>query len=260
MNAPSRSQAYLWDGLLIYATPSLRNGKHRHHPASLHIAVDGPFRLDVDGVGPRDYRLALIAPNARAAVDTGRHPLVDILIDPESAAFACLRPLLGDAPVIALPRERLAGFELDLRAMLAGTLDCGTAFARVEAILAALCDYRPRPPALDPRIRTVLSHLEDRLAEPPPVAELAAAAGVSESRFMALFKAQLGLPVRQYLLWRRLRQAAALWDEGRSLSDLAVAAGFYDQAHFTRTVKRMLAIAPSLLADPGRTVVHNCMA
>ena len=70
---------------------------------------------------------------------------------------------------------------------------------------------------------------------------------MSESRLMHLFSAQLGGSMRQYILWLKVRYALQLWIEGHSLIDLAFEAGFSDQAHYTRTLRRMVDFAPSIL-------------
>ena len=53
--------------------------------------------------------------------------------------------------------------------------------------------------------------------------------------------------MRRYILWLRIRYAIKLWAAGRSLIDITFEAGFSDQAHFTRTLRRMVDFAPSML-------------
>jgi len=49
------------------------------------------------------------------------------------------------------------------------------------------------------------------------------------------------------LAWLRVQQAAIEIVSGNSLSDAALAAGFSDAAHMSRTFRRMLGIPPSSL-------------
>lgn len=60
-----------------------------------------------------------------------------------------------------------------------------------------------------------------------------------------LFRDELGLPFRPYVLWLRLMRAAELASQGLSLTDAAHGAGFCDSAHFSRVCRRMFGIAPS---------------
>ena len=55
------------------------------------------------------------------------------------------------------------------------------------------------------------------------------------------------LPVRPYLAWLRLQRAAAAIVAGTPLATAALDAGFADAAHMSRTFRRMLGMAPSML-------------
>ena len=83
---------------------------------------------------------------------------------------------------------------------------------------------------------------------------LSTAVALSPSRLSHLFREQVGLPIRRFLLWLRLREALSAVARGESLTTAAHAAGFSDAAHFTRTFRRMLGIAPSELAGRSKFV------
>jgi AraC-like DNA-binding protein len=47
--------------------------------------------------------------------------------------------------------------------------------------------------------------------------------------------------------------------DGRStIAEIAQRTGFYDQAHLTRTARRMVELAPSFVNDFSQTRVHVC--
>lgn len=74
---------------------------------------------------------------------------------------------------------------------------------------------------------------------------LAAMVYYSPGHLNALFKEYVGLPVYQYLLRRRLRQAKKLLSEGRSLiKDAAQAVGIHDSLYFSRLFKKHEGISP----------------
>ena len=64
-------------------------------------------------------------------------------------------------------------------------------------------------------------------------------------RGAVVLRAALGMPVRRYLLWLRLRDAIAQLARGVSITTVAHAAGFADAAHLDRTFRRMLGFTPS---------------
>ena len=77
--------------------------------------------------------------------------------------------------------------------------------------------------------------------------EAAAMASLSPSRFAHLFKQQVGLPFRRYLLWRKLSRAMLAIGRERTITAAAYAADFADTAHLTRTFYQMFGLPPSVM-------------
>ena len=77
--------------------------------------------------------------------------------------------------------------------------------------------------------------------------DAAAIAFLSPDRFAHLFKEQMGLPFRKYVLWRKLTRATVAIGAERTIADAAHAADFSDAAHLTRTFYQMIGMAPSAL-------------
>jgi AraC family transcriptional regulator len=62
---------------------------------------------------------------------------------------------------------------------------------------------------------------------------------------------QTGMPLRAYVLWRRLLRVFELLMAGENLSTAAHSAGFADSAHLSRTARSMFGLPPSLLRMDG---------
>ena len=84
------------------------------------------------------------------------------------------------------------------------------------------------------------------------LAELGEYAGLSTSRFLHLFKAQTGIPLRRYRLWNRMGAAVGAFRGGVSLTEAAHAAGFASSAHFSSAFRDMFGMMPSDLAKALR--------
>jgi AraC-like DNA-binding protein len=92
----------------------------------------------------------------------------------------------------------------------------------------------------------VAAFVQTRLAEPPTVAELAEAAGCSPSTLDRRVRRVYALSPQQYVLRARVDHAAGLLSgEDLPLAEVAAAAGFYDQASFTRTFGRLTGETPA---------------
>jgi AraC family transcriptional regulator len=88
--------------------------------------------------------------------------------------------------------------------------------------------------------------------KPPGVGELAREAGVHRSHFARAFRQHFGCTIADFV--RRLRidwAAQQLRSQSCSLSQLSLDAGFGDQAHFTRTFKRITGVTPGAYRGNG---------
>src|SRR5262249_49394234 len=79
------------------------------------------------------------------------------------------------------------------------------------------------------------------------IEDAAAMAFLSPSRFAHLFKQQVGLPFRRYMLWRKLARAVLVIGRERAIATAAHAADFADAAHLTRTFYQMFGLPPSVM-------------
>jgi len=107
---------------------------------------------------------------------------------------------------------------------------------------------------LDARIEKALDFAKVQPELKAPVEAIAQAVGLSEGRLVHLFKEQVGIPIRRYLLWLRLVHASGNLFENVSLTTAAHNAGFADSAHFTRTFRKMFGVTPSELFKNSRFV------
>jgi len=97
---------------------------------------------------------------------------------------------------------------------------------------------------LDPRLAKALRRIRALDDQALPAHELASTAALSLSQLERLFSGTLKLSVRRLVLWQRLRVALQLALGGASLTEAALAAGFADSAHFTRSVRRQFGLSP----------------
>lgn len=101
--------------------------------------------------------------------------------------------------------------------------------------------------------RRLAEFIDARLDHSLTLAELAVVAGVGVSQFKALFKATFGAPAHQYVLARRVERARSLILAGdMPLSEIALEAGFSDQSHMARCMRRMLGRSPGEIARADR--------
>jgi AraC family transcriptional regulator len=100
------------------------------------------------------------------------------------------------------------------------------------------------------RLRRVTDYIHDHLAEDLRLGQLAEVASVSPSHFKVLFKQSVGVPVHQYVIRSRVDYAIDLLLKSRlPMSDVALQAGFANQSHMARCMRRLTGLTPSSLRD-----------
>jgi AraC-like DNA-binding protein len=170
-----------------------------------------------------------------------------------------LRSVLSGEPVRAT--GTLCGPHLpdpDLAARLVAAHECAEGRApglrQDEALVAftdRLFERYVRPGRVDDRAGTAPhavrraqefldAHLDTRIS----LQDLAAVSELPPSRLLRAFARAVGLSPHAYQRQARLRHATALIRGGTSISDAALAAGFADQAHFTRLFHRTMGLPP----------------
>ena len=118
-------------------------------------------------------------------------------------------------------------------------------------ILIQIGRMAPAAPELreqsDPKIRQVLSFINEHLTEELTVEQLSERVYLSRYHFMRLFKAQTGSTVHAYVRQKRLLSAARLIREGVPAAKAAADSGFGDYSAFHRAFKECFGIAPGEL-------------
>lgn len=93
--------------------------------------------------------------------------------------------------------------------------------------------------------RRIVAYVEANLSRLIRVRELARLADLSLSHFCRAFKSTFGASPRAYVLRRRIEFAQGLMVTTReSLSSIALRCGMCDQAHFTRSFRRIAGETP----------------
>jgi AraC-like DNA-binding protein len=243
---PAGMNVTVWPPVLATRGPGSRSALHKHHALHFVLAIEGELRVRTSADGRWSTAPGVLtAPDAPHAIDSYATEVLLVFLDPESDAGATVRPLL-ERPVRLLSAPERAAL---VRDVVPRTILRSGAEEWVRNAARALGVPLPPPQrTMHPRVRRLLRMLRSSGVDDNTSLEvLAELVGLSPSRLMHVFTASVGIPLRPYLSWLRVQRAAVAIVNGSPLGNAAHAAGFADAAHMSRTFKRMLGVAPSLL-------------
>ena len=249
-------RGFLWPTEFLVFSDFLVADRHAHGTLQLSVGIEGSPRVQLDGTWHRARGVLIDTDVAHAFDCDGRLTAIG-WIEGESRLADQLRDrVLHDRPYALLDAPLCEALANGLSPAFKTTTGCPEAYQRWRDALGQLAaDVTPEP-EYDDRIAAVLDHLRATPSPPPSIEDLTGIAHLSESRLQHLFRDQVGVPIRRYLLWHRYMTAMSLLADGASVTRAAHAAGFADSAHLTRTATRMNGFTPTKM--PFRMWLTNC--
>lgn len=238
---------YLWEGgFLLMGQAGGEVPGHAHHAIQLTVSFDQPFAVRRPGEEWHEARGLVVRPDVEHAFNARSGTGAMLFVDPESAEGAWLSSALTE-DITLVPETRVAACVRELAAFWASPIDAMEVGDLVRHCIQSLCPGVLPNRKLDARIARVIAAIREsddlRLS-------LDAAAGMvhlSPGRFTHLFKEEVGLPFRRYMLWRKVTRAMLSMGRQRTLAAAAQNGDFADAAHLTRTFGQMFGMNPSVL-------------
>lgn len=224
---------------------------HSHYAIQLVLGAPSGLRVQFGRHGAwQSCAAALVPSRAIHSIDVSACRLNAVLfIEPETpegrALGARLRgqPELLDADQMAVAAKRLERAWRTEQSYAAVSAVC-------HQLVQEVAGTTHRPPS-DPRVLAAVDYIRQHVNQPVTLADVANVANLSTGRFRHLFVQETGMPLRTYVLWRRLLHVWTLLMQGETLSAAAHAAGFADSAHLSRTARTMFGLPPSALQMGG---------
>ncbi len=256
---------YLWEGRAMYLGELVDNTPHSHHALQAVLSLGEPFRLHTDNSWHTGC-FALIAPDHEHQLEGSELNQILLLMDQETvAAQDLVSRCLSDKKVLImddLPRETDISKFRETISVCREAYSCKHASSLAENVITILgksAGQKAKP--MNEWVQRALEVIREIDADKVSVGEIASKVFLSESRLTHLFTREVGIPIRRYLLWRRMVQGIQMVLSGSSLTDAAHTAGFSDSAHMSRTFRDMFGFTPSEILKNSRFIqVFSCIA
>jgi AraC-like DNA-binding protein len=238
---------YVWDGgFLAIGRAQGVVPRHAHHAIQIVVALEGEIAVQGEDEVWRSARGIVVGPDREHSFDPQGAFAAMMFVDPESTEGVWLRSSLqGDVTI--LPERRVAACVTELARFRDQPLESMEVGALIRHCVQALSAGALPARRLDSRVTRVLQQIQRSDDLRLSLAAAAKSAFLSPSRFQHLFKQQMGLPFRRYVLWRKVARAMLAMGREGTATAAAHAADFADAAHLTRTFVEMFGIPPTVM-------------
>ena len=241
------NKLYIWQnlGLFIGHLPDI--SEHRLGSAALCVGIDKPFRLmENESNAWQECRSVLVPPGCLNELQIGGAIMAILFLEPESPDYLAIQNAMleGDWECLYRLADEAEAVVI-LREIWERQPDATVAHALLDRLLIPPTASEERQQPLDHRIQRVIRLMKEDLTHSYSMTELAEYVNLSPTRLVHLFKEEVGVPIRRFRQWHRMRVVAALVAKGDTLTDAALGAGFADSSHFSRAFRNMFGLTPS---------------
>jgi len=204
------------------------NETHKHVAYQLIHSHSGSVEVTNESEKKLAAQTILIPPLVSHSIHTDS-PLTLLYLEPHSSLLERLLKTKRHQRITAFD---ITGFPIELN-------------QKESTLIDSLNSLANKPSSnVDHRILLAMQKLDENPGK-VSVAKAAKMSGLSESRLRTIVRKQLGISLASWLIWRKLKSAGDELNKGANLIDASIAGGFTDQAHFTRSMKRMFGITPT---------------
>jgi len=262
------SRDLFWTGFVAYiydATPGHDDTRFASHSLSMHIGSPVPITTACDGASVHRLHVAgdlKLIPAGYLRHWDAQGPASKLTLNLQPALLRSAAEAMGLdldgvslAPQLHMRDPRIEHIAWALKAELEASEPVGRLYADSLGLALATHLLR-RYGSIVPRriagglpkrrLARVIEYIAENLTCDLTLAELADVAYMSPSHFKLLFKQSVGLPVHQYVIRSRVEYAMQLLARGHlAPSEVALQAGFANQSHMARCVRRVTGLTPS---------------
>ena len=208
---------------------------HSHHVTEILIGNKKPVNLITENNTCYEENVLLVGPDVLHTATEIEKEMIIIVLDPElELSLKITSKYLGKKDVVPLPVKR------DIEAINLYFNDPTVENAvKVYTSFINSLELTDTNIQKDSRIMEAVRYIRNLDVKKASTKEIAEHVGLSEGRLTHLFKEQVGIPIRRYLIWRRINDAIYALLKGKSLTYAAHEAEFADYAHLSRNFSNM---------------------
>ena len=214
--------------------------EHAHCVLQIFLSLNEPLEVTVNG-NQVNGKCIIVNKNARHIFSCDNQIRLSILIEPSSNfATELIQKIDSDYLIFDNDIDRL-------QQKAAALIDTNDRQRYIEFIqdFAEYLGVKRNSGILDERITALLEILQNCDCYDHTIENFAKSVCLSSSRLSHLFREQIGVPLKSYILFHQLEKAFAALLSGANITDAAMLAGFDSPSHFAATVKKWMGMPVS---------------
>ncbi len=230
--------------------PNVKLGPHDHEDPSIVAAIEGCWEEKVQSRAfvckPGSFLLKPAGANHTNIYgsEQTRSMLIQLSVT-RAASWEPSRKAFRDCSYLESSRIAMKFMAFLTRPNEHSTLEIEEEVCALLSLFSLEMTPRRRKGQLVRHLETTRDELLEEPDKNPQLTDLAARCGLSPSAFTHAFRAEFGCTPSALVRRRRIERASLLLRSTRwSLSRIAAATGFADQAHFTREFRRIVRASP----------------
>ncbi len=214
--------------------------EHSHCVLQIFLSLDEPLQVTVNSE-QISGKCIIVNKNVRHIFSCDNQIRLSILIEPSSNfAKELIKKIDGD--------YLICDSEIEIIQQKAAALIGTENKQQYIDFINELTEYlgvKRNSGILDERITALLEILQKCDCYDHTIENFAKSVCLSSSRLSHLFREQIGVPLKSYILFHQLEKAFTALLNGTNITDAAMLAGFDSPSHFAATVKKWMGMPVS---------------
>ena len=251
----TKSLMWITPGRVLYTGLLGRPSVRRIGGMIVYVALTEPIRVSIDDGEWEEGDLVVVPPYMPHRITCQALSVTDLIIEPETVervllpSFMCDQQGVVYAPIIVERVQRVVN----------QFLINGDILPLDDAVFDELLFGESLPRAtLDTRIARVLNDIAKDPTGSTSAENYASQSQLSFSRFVHLFKGEVGVPLRTFRSWKRARSMLHYVTQYANLADIAQHTGYPDSSHFSHSIRRVFGLSPKDVFAGSRRLDLHC--
>lgn len=252
---PRSTMMYIGADRVVYAGLLGQPEARALGATAIYCSVGAPFKIRIDG-GPWECtEFKAVAPEVPHAIISENRMIGCLMIERESVDAERLPAFLRH-PCPAPEDKAIVQRVRDAFASLTAGADSGQGALLQNGVDQLFFGQELPKRKLDGRMAIVIDRIKKHPGDLLGAEDYALLVGLSFSRFLHLFKDEVGTTFRSFRAWKRARNFLAYVQANLNLTDIALETGYPDSSHFSHTVRRYWGLTPKdIIAGSRRLAI-----